>query len=174
MWTKIFLALFAVAVVLMLVLIYFSYSQLQSIGFAPKDIAESFLSYRVYNIRVFWISSLVLLILANVILWLSRQAWALWLTLLFFVGFMLIQSWWLDQQYLQYVKQNNLSAESIYTFGRIISALLCVVVAAGIYFNQFFVLRMRDRIHGGDKEIVATQTPEEIAAEDEKTPEDNL
>jgi len=164
MWTKIFLILFAVALVAMGVLTYLSYAQLQSVGFAPKDIAESFLSYAGFYWTFFWISSLVLLILANVVFWLTRRAWALWLTFLYFSIFILVRTWWLNEVYSAYAKQNNLSADGFFGYG-ILGVLICIAVAVGIFFDQFLVLRMRDRMQGGDKpaeEIVVTEeTPSE-------------
>src|SRR5215213_1435539 len=162
MWTKIYLILFAVALLTMSVLTYLSYAQLQSIGFAPKDIAENFLSYAGTYWTGFWIFSLALLILANVVLWLNRRAWALWLTLLFFSIFVLIRTWWLNELYVNYAKQNNLAAESIPAYG-IFGVLFCIVFAVGIFFNQFLVLRMRDRVHGVDKAAIAEIDDAEIA-----------
>jgi hypothetical protein len=159
MWTKIFLILFAVALAAMGVLTYLSYAQLQSTGFAPKDIAESFLSYAGFYWTFFWISSLALLITANVVLWLTRRAWALWLTFLYFSIFILVRTWWLNEVYSAYARQNNLSADGFFGYG-ILGALICIAVAVGIFFDQFLVLRMRDRMHGVEK-------PAEIAGKNE-------
>jgi hypothetical protein len=167
MWTKIFLIVFAVALLAMVVLTFLSYSQLQSIGFAPKDIAASFLSYAGIYWTGLWISSLALLILANVVLWLNRRAWALWVAFLFFAGFVLIRTWWLNEVYVSYARQNNLPAETLFGYG-IIGVLLCIIVAVGIFFNQFLVLRMRDRVHGADKPA------EEIAVIEEPPREENV
>jgi hypothetical protein len=159
MWTKIFLILFAVALAAMGVLTYLSYAQLQSIGFAPRDIAGSFLSYAGIYWTGLWIFSLALLILANVVLWLNRRAWALWLAFLFFSVFVLVRTWWLNEVYVNYAKQNNLTPESLFGYG-ILGALLCIVAAVGVFFNQFLILRMRDRVHAVDKpaeEITAVE-----------------
>jgi hypothetical protein len=154
MWTKIYLILFAVALLAMSVLTYLSYAQLQSIGFAPSIIAGNFLSYAGTYWTGFWIFSLALLILANIVLWLDRRAWALWLTFLFFSMFVLIRTWWLNELYVNYAKQNNLTAETIPAYG-ILGVLFCIVFAVGIFFNQFLVLRMRDRIHSVNKTAIA-------------------
>jgi uncharacterized membrane protein len=172
MWTKIFLILFAVAVAAMLVLTYLSHAQLQSIGFAPRDIAAGFLSYAGTYWTALWIFSLALLILANVVLWLNRRAWALWLAFLFFSAFVLIRTWWLNEIYVTYTKDNNLPAESLFGYG-ILGVLLCIAAAVGIFFNQFLVLRMRDRVHGGDKPAVA-EISEENPVVEEKPGEENV
>lgn len=167
MWTKIFLILLAVAFLAMSVLTYLSYSQLQSLGFAPKDIAASFLSYAGFYWTVLWISALALLILSNVLLWLTRRYWALWFTFLFFSIFVLVRTWWLNEVYVSYTKQNNLPAETLFGYG-ILGVLLCIVAAVGIFFNQFLVLRMRDKAHSLEKPA------EEIAVVDEAPREENI
>lgn len=175
MWTKIFLILLAVSLLAMSVLTYLPYSQLQSIGFAPRDIAAGFLSYGGIYWTGLWILSLALLILANVILWLNRRAWALWATFLFFSLFVLVRTWWLNGVYVSYTKQNNLPAETLFGYG-IIGVLLCIVAAVGIFFSQFLILRMRDRVPSVDKPadevvVVEDNPPEEIV---EETPRENV
>jgi hypothetical protein len=169
MWTKIFLILLAVSFLAMSVLTYLSYAQLQSIGFAPRAIAESFLAYGGFYWTGLWISALALLILANVVLWFNRRAWALWATFLFFSLFVLVRTWWLNEVYVSYTKQNNLPAETLFGFG-IIGVLMCIVAAVGIFFNQFLISRMRDRVHGDDiaaqKVVVAEDNPREEIVEE--------
>lgn len=169
MWTKIFLIVFAVALLAMFVLTYLSYAQLQSIGFAPRDIAASFLSYASIYWSGLWISSLALLVLANVVLWLNRRAWALWLAFLFFAIFVLVRTWWLNEAYVSYTRQNNLPAETLFGYG-ILGVLLCIIAAVGIFFNQFLILRMRDRVHGVDKPAVAEINEAEIVELNEENP----
>lgn len=166
MWTKIFLIFFAVALAAMGVLTFLSYAQLQSIGFAPGDIAKSFLSYAGIYWTGLWIFSLALLILANVVLWRSRRAWALWLAFLFFSIFVMVRTWWLNEVYVSYAKQNNLTPESLFGYG-ILGVLLCVVVAVGIFFDQFLVLRMKDRVQGVDKPAEEVTVAAESAREED-------
>jgi hypothetical protein len=168
MWTKIFLIFFAVALAAMGVLTYLPYSWLQSKGFAPNTISDNFLFYGAVFWTGFWISSLILLILSNVILWLTRRAWALWLTFLFFSVFVLIRTWWLSEAYVSYTKQNNLTAETPFGYG-ILGVLICIAAGIGIFFNQFLVLRMRDRMHGDGKTAV-----EEAAPVEEKPREEDV
>lgn len=151
MWTKIFLILFVVALLALSWLTILSYLQLQSVGFAPRDIAAGFLGYR--DIFWFWLpaSTLVLLIVSNVIIWISRQAWALWLTYLFFAAFTLLQTWWLGELYGRYVEENSLADGGYFSGIGILSVLICIAAAVAVYFDQFLVLRMRDRVHGDGK-----------------------
>ena len=151
MWTKIYFVLFAAALAAMCVLTFLCYWQLQSNGFAPKVIEESFLSYRNIFWQFLWISSLILLAGANVLLWLQRRAWAVWTTFFFFAVFVLVQSWWLGGMYFQFAKENNLT-ENNFSFSGILGAMLCAAVAVGAFFDHFLVLRMRDRVHSSPEQ----------------------
>lgn len=147
MLKKIFLLAVAVAALVMIVLTYAANSKLNSIGFAPATVAENYLIYQSYYQQFLVLSSLILLILANVLLWKERRAWALWTTLAYFSIFVLLQGWWLDANFFTYKKQNNLW-QGEFSLSGFVSALFCVAAAVGIFFNQFLVLKMRDRIHG--------------------------
>jgi hypothetical protein len=163
MWTKIYFVLFAAAFLGLCVLTLLCYSQLQSRGFAPQDIEKGFLAYRNLYWQFLWISSLILLILANVILWRARGAWAVWTTFAFFAVFVLVQSWWLGGVYFRYAKENNLT-ESSFSLDGILGVTLCAAIAVAAFFNQFLVLRMRDRMHGDPESLSGTATGEEPAA----------
>lgn len=157
MLKKIFPLALAVASLVMIFLAYTAHSKLNSIGFAPATVAESYLVYQNYYQQFLVLSSLILLILANVLLWKERRAWALWATLAYFSVFILIQGWWLDAQFLTYKKQNNLW-QGEFSLSGFVSALFCVAAAVGIFFDQFLVLRMRDRIHGQPAAAEAIET----------------
>ncbi|MGI9036981.1 MAG: hypothetical protein ACR2GD_13220, partial [Pyrinomonadaceae bacterium] len=107
MWNKIFFALLAAAVLGMLGLTYFSYSSLQSIT-KPADVVANYNFYNNLYWSLLWISSLVLLIIGNVILWTQRKSWALWSVLLFFASCSILQTGWLGEICFDYKKQNNL------------------------------------------------------------------
>jgi hypothetical protein len=148
MWNKIYLVALAVAVLGIGALGFLSYKWLHSIS-KPTDVVENYQYYANLYWTFLFISSLVLLILANVLLWLRRRAWALWTTFAYFAFFILLQTWWLNRVFLDFQITNNLT-ESTFSFLGLGATFLCIVVAVGIFFNQFLVLRMRDRIHGID------------------------
>jgi hypothetical protein len=88
------------------------------------------------------------------------------MTFAFFAGFLLLQTWWLHGQFLTYQKANNLT-ETTFSLLGLGAAFLCVTVAVGIFFDQFLVLRMRDKIRGADKPLETIPTVEEtVLAED--------
>ena len=146
MWNKIFLGLLAIAILGMLGLTYFSYSWLQSLT-KPADVAANYNFYTNLYWLTLWISSLVLLIVGNVILWTQRKSWALWLSFAYFAVFITIQMWWLGESFAQYQKQNGLGDGST-ALGPIFGAIICVLVAVVVFFDQFLITRMRDKMHG--------------------------
>lgn len=75
MFNKIYLGVLAVAFLIMAFLTTFCYLQLQSKGFSPERVVQNFESYDSIYKTVFWISSLVLLVLANIVLWKNRKSW---------------------------------------------------------------------------------------------------
>lgn len=145
MWNKIYTVALAIFVLVMLVLTYLTFSQLQSVGFAPAVIAENYLVYESYFQQFLWMSSVALLILANVLLWTEQKSWALWATFLYFAVFVLLQGWWFGRMFSAYQQNNNLPQNAI-SFGILVSTFICIIAAVGIFFNQFLVLRMRERM----------------------------
>lgn len=172
MLNKIFLILLAVAIVGVLGLTYFQYSWLQSLT-KPSDVVANYDLYNNIYWSFFWISSLVLLVVANIVLWQSRKSWALWTSLSYFVVFISIQMWWLGGLYFDYKKQNNLETGA-FPFGGIIGVLFCALAAVVVFFDHFLVLKMRDRIHGNPAltlenniEPITTTAKEKVLSETE-------
>jgi len=128
-------------------------------------------NYEYYS-GFYWIllfsASLVLLVLGNVILWLSRRAWALWATFAFFAVFVLLQTWWLNSLFLNYQRNNNLT-ESTFSLMGLGGAALCAIVAVGVFFDQFLVLRMRDRMYPVEKHPKTALTDESKTVDNKTT-----
>ncbi len=163
MINKIFLALFGVEILTMATLTLLANSQLKSHGFAPAQIVQNFSYYENWHWLTLWISSIILLILANVILWTSRKSWALWLTFLFFVGFILVNTWWLTENVANYQKDNYLDTAGLLSKNGIFGVILGVAAGIGIFFNQFIVLRLRDKMFEKPTEQVETVSAEKPA-----------
>jgi len=144
MWNKIYTGVLGISFLLTAGLTYYASTWLQS-STKPADVAANF----DYSSNLGWmfllISSLVLLILANVVLWTTRNAWAMWATFLYFALFMLLQTFWLDQAFFNYKQQNGL-ANGTLSFGVFYGILFCGLAAAIVFFNQFIVKRMRDKM----------------------------
>jgi len=88
MLNKIFLLLLAVSIIVMSALTFFSYTWLQSVD-KPANVVANFEFYAGFAWTALWISSLILLIYANVLLWTNRSIWGLWSSFLYFAVFIL-------------------------------------------------------------------------------------
>ena len=148
MLNKIYLIALAVFVLVMSVLTYLSYGWLKSID-APQSVVENF-NYNSGNGRIFLlISSIILLVLANVILWKTRKSWAFWSTLLYFAVFLFARTFWLDRAIQQFQKDKGL-VESGFSLSPFIGVITFIAIAIFIYFNQFLVTRMLDKMFAAD------------------------
>jgi hypothetical protein len=151
MWNKIYLIALAVLITPMAFLTYYAWSWLQSIG-APRAVVESYDYWSNLNWNYLWISTVILLILANVLLWKTRRAWALWTTFLYFAIFIVVRYFWLDQTFFQY-KQTNGALQNGFSLQPLLGAALIAVAAVIVFFDQFLVKRLHDKTYP------ATETP---------------
>lgn len=165
MLNKIFLILLAVAVLFMAALSYLTNSQLSSIGFPPPQIVETFKSYENLHWLSLWISSLILLVLANVIMWTNRKSWALWITFVYFAVFIMVNTWWLTENLSAYQIANKLDTAGLLGKNGVFGAIFCIVGGIGIYFNQFIVFRLHDKMFN---KSVDEPTTEEAVIEEGK------
>ena len=149
MWDKIYTAVLGISFVLMAGLTFYSYTWLQSVG-SPVNVVQNYDYYSNIGWIFLWISSIILLILANVILWSTKNAWAMWATVLYFALFMLIRTLWLDQSFFNYQQQNGLTNRAFF-LGAFSAILFCVLAAIIVFFNQFIVKRMRDKMFAQPK-----------------------
>jgi hypothetical protein len=161
MWNKIYTAAIGISFVLMAGLTFYSYTWLQSVA-APAMVAQNYDYYSNTGWMFLWISSIILLVLANFVLWTTGNAWAMWATFLYFALFILIRTLWLDQSFFNYQRQNGLT-DSAFFLGAFLGILFCVLAAIIVFFNQFIVKRMRDKM-----------LQQQLMAENQTQPEINL
>ncbi len=159
MWNKIYLAVFAVALVVMSFLTFYSHSWLGSIG-DPKITKEFYEFYAGLSSTFYWVSSLTLLILANVLLWKTRRGWALWTTLGFFTVFTIVQYFWLGQSFFAFKKSNGLW-QGEFSLTPFVGVVLIIIAAGIFFFNHFLNLRLRERMHPAKEAEEELQTVEE-------------
>ena len=126
-------------------ILYYTGSWLASIG-SPRDAFAGFLYYSRISQVAMWMSAAVLLVIANVILWSYRRAWAVWTTLLFTVVFLLIRFAWLDYSGLGFADRNGLPDDGL-RWGFLMAVIASAAVAGVAYFDVFLVSRLRDRMH---------------------------
>jgi hypothetical protein len=145
MFNKIYVGAAAISVIITSFLTYYSASWLGSIG-SPARTIENFDYFAGASQDALWLSSIVLLILANVILWNSRRAWAMWTTLLYFAVFTVLWYFWLYPSYGHFREANNVPAAGLLS-GPFLGTGILLAAAAVVFFDQFLVLRLLDKMH---------------------------
>ncbi|MDQ2745931.1 MAG: hypothetical protein M3T96_01580 [Acidobacteriota bacterium] len=163
MWNKIFLVLLAVCVLTMGVLLYLPYSWLGSIT-DPKIVAVNFGHYAGISRTFLFISSLILLIAGNVLLFKTRRSWGLWTAFFYFAVFMLAQTFWLEQSFFRYQQTNNFT-DSVFFFGSFIAVLFVALAAVLVFFNQYLVKQTQAKMFPPSAPV--EQIPERISGEKE-------
>lgn len=143
MWNKVYLAAFAILLLPMVFLSYYSGSWLNSIG-APQTVVENYHYYSNLSWNYLWISTIILMILGNVLLWKTRKSWGLWITFLYFAFFIIVRYFWLDQLFDQYQQSKGLAQAGI-SVEPLIGVVLCVLAAIIVFFDQFLVKRLYDK-----------------------------
>ncbi len=151
MLNKIYFLLLAIAVLLMCVLAFMANNWLASIG-EPKFAATNYESYTALYWTCLWISSAILLVFSNVLMWMNRQAWSLWLTFGYFSVFVLLQTFWLEGSYLAFKQKHSLTDATFSALG-LFGAFLCIGLAVGTFFNQFIVTRLSEKMFGEKKKL---------------------
>lgn len=167
MLNKIYLVALAVFLLVMSVLTYYSASWLSSIG-DPRSVVVNYEYFSRISGNFLWISTFILIVLANVVLWKTRRSWAFWTTLLYFCIFTVLYTFWLDKNYTGYLAQNTF-APGAFSLRPLYGAILCIVVAVFLFFNQFFVARMHDRMF--PQAQPAESSPEVLEAEESEKSE---
>lgn len=158
MWSKVYLACLAISLAVMAFFTFYGLSWLQSIG-DPRAAAAEFEYHSGISWPVLWISSNALLVIANAILWTTRRAWAMWVTFLFLAVFIAAKFFWLDRSFAAFQAANNLAAPTI-SFGPFLAAIMIVVIAAIVFFDQFFVVRMLEKMYPTPAEFPEPGTEE--------------
>ena len=165
MWNKIYLIALAAAVLAMGILLYLPYSWLESVT-APSNVA---LNYNYYS-NISWlfllISSLALLIIGNLVLLRTGKSWAMWASFLYFAVFIIIHTFWLGAQFFRYQQTNNLT-DSVFSFGAFFGAVLVGLAAIIVFFNQYLVKRLLDKMNPAAAQPIEP-SPDEFPTEENK------
>lgn len=160
MWNKIFFAALAIAVLAMASLGFYSNSWLQSTT-RPTDVIQNYEYYSNLAWMFLWISAMVLLVLANALYWRIQQSWALWATFLYFAIFVIVQTFLLDSAYSTF-QQRNFPAQTGFSAQPLLGAVLCVVGAIIVFFDQFIVSRLHKKMYGVAPEEVQMPSEESL------------
>lgn len=159
MFSKIYLVCLAVSVALMAFFIYYAWSWLESIG-SPAAAVEGYAYHSSFAVTTLCLSSIILILLGNAILWTSRSAWAMWITAVYFVAFVILKFFWLDQALFRFMKANNLT-ESGFSVGPALAAVFIVVAIVVVFLNQFIVVQLNRKMYpAAAEEPVGEKEPE--------------
>ena len=156
MWNKIFLGVLTIAILITGIFTVYSYSWLGSIG-NPASAVEGYQSVSSLASVILWISTIILIVLANFLLWQTRRSWAMWVSFAFFAVFIALRYFWLDNALLNFQKTHNLT-DSSFSFSPIFGIIFVVLAAVIVFFNQFINLRLNEKMY----------PPQEIEAESEE------
>lgn len=159
MFSKIYLGCLAASVALMSFFIYYSWSWIGSIG-APAAAVEGYSYHSGFAVSTLLLSSVVLLLLGNAVLWSGHSAWAMWTTAIYFAVFAILKFFWLDQSISQFKKANALS-ESGFSVGPVLAVLFVVIAVFIVFLNQFIVVRLNNKMYStASEETVGEKEPE--------------
>ncbi len=145
MWSKLYLAVLGLSIAVMVFLTYYSWSWLQSIGI-PVGAVAGYEYHSDIAWWALWLSSVTLLVLGNAVLWVNRNAWAMWTTFLYFAVFVVIRYFWLDQAFFHFKKDNGLFDGS-FSIGPFFAVLLIVLAGVIVFSNKFLVIRLRAKTY---------------------------
>jgi hypothetical protein len=157
MLNKIYLIALAAFIFGMGFLTYMASDWLTSVS-NPQTVRTEFEWWLRYGRIYLLFTSLLLLVLANVILWKTRKTWAFWTTLAYFAIFILLQTFWLDRSFVQYKVAKGLD-DSTLSISPIIGVLGVIAAGAIVFFNQFLVKRMIEKM--SNKEMPVQELPDE-------------
>ena len=151
MLNKIYLGLLAIATIAMCFFTFYAHSWFGSIG-SPQSALEGYYYFAGLGSIILAVSSVILLVTANVILWSTRRAWAIWTTFVYFAIFVLLRTFWLEK-----ARYNFENSDSLF-FTPMIGAILVIVAGTVVFINQFLNLRLSEKMYPALSK--ADETPE--------------
>jgi hypothetical protein len=156
MFRKIYLVALGLSIAVMAFFSYYSWSWLQSIGQPAAAVAGY--EYHAHLAWItLWITTAMLLILGNAVLWTTRSVWALWITCLYFALFVIVRFFVLGRAFVHFSETS-----STFSAGPIIGAGLIILMAAFVLFDSFIVVRLLARFY---PETTLTETGPETETE---------
>ena len=165
MLTKIFIGVLALSVLATGFFAFYSWSWLGSIG-APAPAVAGYEYHASISWNLLWISALILLVLGNSILWAKGSLWPLWTALIYFLAFVIVRAFWLDAALLTF-KNNAGMTDATFTIRPIMAALLIIISAAIVFFDQYLVMRLKEKTYPkSDPESPRTDDGIETADDD--------
>ena len=157
MWSKVYLVVLAAAVIVMAFFTYYSWSWLQSIG-TPSSAIAGFEYHSALAWTTLWFSTLILLLLGNIVAWTANREWAIWTTFLYFTIFVLLRMFWLSQVFMDF-KGGFDSSDLRFSAGLFFALILIILMGVIVFLDQFAVVRLRRRIYPPEMPDVPKSEP---------------
>ncbi len=145
MLNRIFFATLAASLGIVGVLEFYGYTWLGSIG-DPRAAYEGFRYYQSAAWAALWVSAVVLLAIANVILWSTRRAWAMWSAFGFFGLFIVIRFFATGPAGAALYRTLDATASG-FDLSPFLGVAIVALAAAIVYFDQYLLLRLLDRMY---------------------------
>jgi hypothetical protein len=158
MWNKIYSMALAISLLIMSSLSFYAFSWLKSID-APVNVVQNYEYYSGLAWIFLWLSSIILLVLANAFYWRTQQPWALWTTFLYFALFIILQTFWFDESFVTYKNRSGLGQNTL-SLGLFLGVTLCIVGAVIVFFDQFLLSRLHKKMYGVAPEEVQMASEE--------------
>jgi hypothetical protein len=159
MWTRIFLGVFAAALLVVIFFDYYAWGWLESIG-RPEDAISGYQ----YTSGIAWsmlcVTSVVLAFVACGVVWTTTRAWSLWLTFAFFSIFVLLQGFVLDRSYQQLLERST-GIETKVWGTPVISALIVLGAAVLTLALHYLVVILRPKFYPTEADPPEADDPQE-------------
>ncbi len=165
MWTKVYVGTLAVFALFLGVVVYYASSWLGSIT-APVDAFAGYEYNRSLSWWILWISTAVLVILANILLANTGKAWALWATFGYTCFFVMIIGFLLPLSAIGFLREHNFAPELSQYLSPFLAVGICLGFGVFTYANQLIATKMR-------RGVVESEL-EAGSYEDEQPPEPDI
>ena len=167
MWSKIYLVVLAIAVIVMAFFTYYSWSWLQSIS-DPQGAWESFNYNKRTGVYMLVASTGLLLLIANVVLWVSRSAWAMWTSYIYFTVFVILLLVLMHLLGVQFCEKNVVCVSPSRAIGPMLAVFGILVLGVLVFFNQFFIIKLHAKMYSRN-EVSKTDSDEERDEKEESS-----
>lgn len=145
MWNRVYITALAAFTLILASITYYSWSWLRSIG-SPTAAIAGFDTSDAIGWTFLWLTTVVLLVIANFVLARTLRAWALWTTFLYFGVFVVIKYFWLSVSATSFLRANDLDSGS-YILGPFLALMLCVGFGAVVFLDQLVLVKISNRIY---------------------------
>ncbi len=145
MFKTIYFAVLVASILLMGFFTFYSWAWLQSIG-QPAVAVAGYDFHAGLAIPALWISFVILLVIGNVILWTTRNGWALWSSFGYLAVFIVIQYFWLNEALFHFKKDAGLW-QGGFSVGPIVGAVMIVAAGIGTFFDHMLIVRLQRKVN---------------------------